>query len=266
MTSQVWQYDSIEKYVIIMGQMINNISVNVENAERKDIETFRVPVTYGPREKVIAEANRPSIDDPSNPANVALTLPRISFENTGLTYDSSRMTSATQKVKLGEHSYIYTPAPWNFAFNVSILAKSSRICNRILEQLIPRLTPALSITFIPFAAHPEYTKDVIIELQSVQPRNEYEGDFMQRQIIGIDLQFNLKAWLFGPTTDSTRITRVAIKYDDLFTNKTLEETSIEPGLTANNEPTTDKLSTVPRNTILPTDNYGYITDYAATGD
>jgi hypothetical protein len=265
-----WEHDSIEKYVVIMGKLINDISVTVENEEQGSLETLKVPVSYGPREKILAAANRQTIDDGDDAPKVAITFPRISFELAGPPmYDNSRMSPATSKVRLGDTDYIYNPPAYNIPFTVSIVAKSARIANRIMEKIVPLFVPSLTATIKPFAEYPDYKKDVIIEMQSVNPQNTYEGDFMQRQYVGWDLTFVMKAWLFGPITAGNRITKVEINFiDNTLTddNVQLETATITPGLTSDGEPTSNSNLTIPRNSIQPTDNYGYITEYASEGE
>jgi hypothetical protein len=262
-TSLVWEHDSIEKYVVVMGRLLNDIRVNISNKDRGVTETLLVPVTYGPREKVLAAANRPSIDeeDDSRVAKIALTLPRIAFECTGLLYDPGRQTPATNKLGLNQGSYLYNPPAWNFTFNVSVLAKTSRTANRIIEQIVSRFVPSLTLTVKPLKDHPEYSRDVIVELQGVQPDNQYEGDFLERQTIVWNLQFVVKGWLFGPITDQQSITRVEVNFVDKGDDNKIESAAITPGLTSSGEPTSNASLTIDRNSIASTDNYDYITDY-----
>ncbi len=263
-----WEHDSIEKYVVIMGRLLNNITITNDNEERGATETIEVPVSYAPREKVLAAANRPSIDDPDQPGKVAITLPRIAFELAGAPqYDSIRMTPSTAKIGLGEHSHMYNPPAYNFPFTVSIVAKSARIANRIMEKIVPIFVPSLTVTVKPLKDYPDYKKDVIIELQSAVPQNTYEGDFLERQFIGWELSFVLKGWLFGPITTGERITKVEANFiDNTTTEDLLTTASITPGLTSGGDPTSNASLTIPRNSIQPTDNYGYITEYADAGE
>lgn len=262
-----WEHDSIEKYVIIMGRLINNIEIVIEDKARGANETLRVPVSYSPREKVLAAAERQTVDDPDNPPKIAITFPRIAFELSGApTYDGVRMTPATKKMYLSDNATIYNPPAYNFPFTVSIIAKSARVANRIMEKICAQFVPALTVTVKPLKDYPDYTKDVIIELQGAVPNNQYEGDFRDRQYIGWDLSFVLKGWLFGPITTAERITKVDVNFvDDTTIDETLMTASITPGLTANGTPTSNATLTIPRNDIKPTDNYDYITEYADEG-
>lgn len=264
-----WEHDTIEKYVVIMGRLLNNIEITMDNEATGATETIKVPVSYAPREKILAAANKPTVDDPDNPPKIAITLPRIAFELAGAPqYDGIRMTPATTKVKLGGDSVIYNPPAYNFPFQVSIVAKSARVANRIMEKIVPLFVPALTVTVKPLKDYPDYKKDVIIELQSAVPSNTYEGDFMDRQYIGWDLSFVLKGWLFGPITQHERITKIEVNFDDDTISDhvdVLETATVTPGLTSGGQPTSNASLTIPRNNILPTDNYGYITEYASKG-
>ena len=60
---------------------------------------------------------------------MAITLPRMSFEFTGLTYDPSRKVTTTQtftakdKDDSTETKKLYMPVPYNMAFELSIYTK-----------------------------------------------------------------------------------------------------------------------------------------------
>ena len=83
---------------------------------------MKVPLAYGPSQKFIARiTEQPELGRPN-----AITLPRMSFEFTGLTYDPSRKVTTTQKIVVQnpdsstpDEKKVYMPVPYNIAFELS---------------------------------------------------------------------------------------------------------------------------------------------------
>ena len=59
------------------------------------MEVEKVPLAYGPKNKFLYRLQGNPTDGPK----IAITLPRIYFEMTGIDYDPSRKTPATQRIK-----------------------------------------------------------------------------------------------------------------------------------------------------------------------
>ena len=59
------------------------------------METEKVPLAYGPKQKFLYRLQ----GNPTDGKKVAITMPRLYFEMTGIDYDASRKTPATQKYK-----------------------------------------------------------------------------------------------------------------------------------------------------------------------
>ena len=87
---------NIRNIVILFGTVFNDISVRrVDNANVVQ-EEFKVPIAYGPSEKFLVRL-REAID--VTKGKVGLTLPRMSFEFTSITYDPARKLQTTKKHK-----------------------------------------------------------------------------------------------------------------------------------------------------------------------
>ena len=79
----------IRKCVIGFGTLFNNIEVRKENKDGSVYSRMKVPLAYGPRQKFLARLEQQADLN----LKVAITLPRLSFEMTGISYDSSRKLS-----------------------------------------------------------------------------------------------------------------------------------------------------------------------------
>ena len=75
----------------IFGRLFNNIYVIRKNSSNKVISQVKVPLSYSPKEKYL-ERIRENPDLREN-TQVAIKLPRMSFEITSINYDTTRQLS-----------------------------------------------------------------------------------------------------------------------------------------------------------------------------
>ncbi|WLW36927.1 tail sheath stabilizer and completion protein [Synechococcus phage S-8S29] len=195
-------HEIFRKTVVAFGTLFNNIELQRTN------EVFKVPLAYGPKQKFLARLDQ--TPDPTN-KRVQMTLPRISFEINGITYDSSRKVSPTQKIKIAkdsdENKNVFMPVPYNLNFQLAIISKTQEDGLEILEQILPYFQPHynLPVKLLPEANE---TKDVPVVLTSVDYEDDYENNFQTRRAIIYTLQFTVKTYLYGPVTDSKIIKKV----------------------------------------------------------
>ena len=86
--------EAVRKTVIAFGTLFNNIELK-KTVDGQTIETEKVPLAYGPKQKFLYRLQ----GNTSDGRKVAITLPRIYFEMTSIDYDGARKTSALQKYK-----------------------------------------------------------------------------------------------------------------------------------------------------------------------
>ena len=200
----------IRKCVIGFGTLFNGIEVRKETGGTT-YQKMKVPLAYGPKQKFLARLE----GQPELNKKVAITLPRISFELTGLSYDSSRKLSpiTTDYKKDGKSvRKIFTPVPYNLDFSLSILSKTNDEALEIIEQIMPLFQPSYQVTIKIIDDINEY-RDVPIVLNSINYSDEYEGNFDQRKLTTIDATFTMKAYIFGPTQTGKPIKKAKVHYD-----------------------------------------------------
>ena len=199
-------HEIFRKTVVAFGTLFNNIEL------RRTDEVMKVPLAYGPKQKFLARLDQ--TPDPTN-KRVQITLPRISFEINGITYDSSRKVSPTQKIKIAkdgdENKNVFMPVPYNLSFELSIISKTQEDGLQILEQILPYFQPHYNLP-VKLLSDVNETKDVPVVLNSVDYEDDYEGDFSTRRAIIYTLQFTVKTYLYGPVTDSKVIKKVVTDY------------------------------------------------------
>ena len=188
-------HEIFRRTVVAFGTLFNNIEL------RRSTEVMKVPLAYGPKQKFLARLDQNP--DPTN-KRVQITLPRISFEINGISYDSTRKVSPTQKIRVpkdvDENKNAFMPVPYNLSFELAIISKNQEDGLQILEQILPYFQPHynLSVKLIPELSE---TKDVPVVLNSVEYEDDYENNFQTRRAIIYTLQFTVKTYLYGPVTD-----------------------------------------------------------------
>ena len=217
MLGQQFYHETIRKIVISFGSMFNDIQLVRKDNSGTIIQTMKVPLAYGPREKFLVHLR----EDADLTKQVAITLPRIGFEIKNLAYDASRKMSRVQrfkKVKGANTKQLdtqYMPVPYNLEFELYIMAKQSDDSLQIVEQILPYFQPDYALT-INDMSDMGITRDVPIVLNSIGYEDSYDGDFTNRRALIYTLSFTTKFYLYGPVTSAKVIKTVQVdQYTDM---------------------------------------------------
>ena len=206
--------ETIRKTVIAFGTLFNNIKIKKFASDGKAISQIKVPVAYGPMQRFLARIEQQAnFDD-----NVAITLPRLSFEITSYAYDPSRKASPITKFTgkgsdKTKHKKIFLPVPYEIGFRLSFATKQQDDALQIIEQILPHFQPSFSVT-VNMLENVEEKRDVPFTLANVSFVDEYEGDFSTRRFIQYDLDFVAKTYFYTeiPTDESGVIKKVQVDY------------------------------------------------------
>ena len=205
----------LRRTVISFGSLFNDIKIKHTDSENNTVSVINVPLAYGPTQKFLARINQsPNLNKP-----VQITLPRMSFEFTGLTYDSSRKATTTQTFtakSVADGSEIkksYLPVPYNMQFELSIMSKLNDDALQIIEQILPYFQPAYTMT-VELVDNINEKRDIPVVLENITMQDDYEGDFTTRRVLIYTLRFTVKTYLFGPTSSATKdiIKKTTISY------------------------------------------------------
>ena len=219
MLGQQFYHETMRKIVVSFGTLFNNIQIVRKNSTGTIVQSMKVPLAYGPQQKFLARLNA----DPALGAKVAVTLPRLGFEMTGITYDPTRKLNRVQKFRKVKSSTDdsnkldtqYMPVPYNINFTLYAMAKNSDDALQIVEQILPYFQPDYTLT-INDMADMGIKRDVPIILNDVSYEDNYQGDFTERRAIIYTLAFTAKFYLYGPVTSSSVIKTVQVdQYTDL---------------------------------------------------
>ena len=212
MLGTYFYHEILRKTVIGFGTLFNNINIRHQDASGTNFSTMKVPLAYGPMQKFLARIQQ----QPELNRDIAISLPRLSFEMQGLQYDPTRKTGIAQTflTKNGTNAKkVYMPVPYNIAFELSIMSKLSDDSLQILEQIVPYFQPSFNITINLISSIGE-KKDIPIVLESINYSDQYEGGFESRRTIIYTLAFTAKTYLFGPVADNPEglIKKVDVDY------------------------------------------------------
>ena len=193
--------ETIKRCVSVFGTLFNNVDVKKIKSDGTVLSQFRVPISYGPKQKFLDRlAEEPNLSDRNRSA---ITLPRMAFELTGFEYDAQRQQNKlirsikNQYEADGKRGFQYAPAPYNLNFTLSILAKNMNEALQIVEQIIPYFQPEYTVTMKMVDGIPD-NRYVPVVLNGVSFSDEYEGSFEDRRIIEYTLDFQMKTYFFGP--------------------------------------------------------------------
>ena len=225
---QHFYHQHIRKAIIAFGTIFNQITVERKNSAGEIAQSIRVPLSYGPKQKFLA---RIAAVPGNDPASVAVTLPRMGFEITGLQYNPQQKLSILTKnvaVGVGDDAdkvrVQYTSTPYTLAISLFIMTKNQDDGLQIIEQILPFFNPDFCVTINDI---PEMgiKRDLQILLDNISYEDNYEGEFTQRQSIVWNLNFTLGLNFYGPVDKQGYIkTAIANTYANLNPNvDTLEK-------------------------------------------
>ena len=219
--------ESMRRMPIGFGQIFNNIQIKRKDSSGNVTQSIRVPLAYAPKEKFLARLDQQaSLTD----REFAITLPRLSFEISSITYDPSRKLTRVQKYKTVKSgidgkvmNFNYVPVPYNVSYNLYSFTASAEAGLQIVEQILPFFQPDFTVTV---NAIPELNikRDIPIVLNTVNYEDTYSGDFSQRRAVIYTLGFTAKTYLFGPASTQKVIkeTQSDLYSDTDTTNKARE--------------------------------------------
>jgi len=315
---------NIRNIIILFGTVFNDISVRrVKTSDVVD-KQFKVPIAYGPAEKYLTMLDQGQLSTTNSKS--AITLPRMSFEISTMTYDATRKlqtkkrfreakplgtidsidlinggsgytsvptvtvitpagginatatavlgtvedgtsdqvvsitltlagngyttrpnvtitggggTKATATANLDANTSTvvtaYTPVPYNFDIELSIMVKNSDDGAQILEQILPYFTPEYHVTLNEMSTL-GVKRDIPIIMTALSTEDTYEGDFLSRRALIHTLSFTVQGYIYGPTKDIGIIREVDANIGANFNDRIDSNIDIKPDpLTADSD-------------------------------
>lgn len=267
-------HKTIFKSVATFGTLFNNITVKRKTSDGNTVKELKVPLSYGPRSKFLSKIEEAD-------KKVAITLPRLSFEMSGFSYDSQRKLNSLgvryNTTQDDKEKSMYNPVPYNIGFSLNVYVEHFDEGLQIIEQIVPFFSPYLNIPSKLVYDDMGIVDDVPVLLNDVSLEESYEGQFEDRRVIMWNLDFTLKTNIFKPVKESDLIRQVETNIVSTPINESGEITSDEiqqaeesgvktktttkPGLTNQGEPTTKESESIPKEQIEADNDFGFIEDF-----
>jgi len=193
-----YYHETIRNCIIGFAKIFSDLKIERKKANGTVEQTILIPIAYAPKEKWIQRIEQ----DPTLDKQVMVTLPRLSFEMTGISLDATRKVSRTSSItknKFGVNTTnkVFAPVPYNLDVSLYCISKTTEDGLQIIEQILPYFTPDFTMSIQSMKTPLDIVSDVPITLQSVTFTDEYDGSFDTRRFVTWTLAFQLKINLFG---------------------------------------------------------------------
>ena len=229
-------HGTLRRYVIMFGNLFNEIQIKRFDDSGNKVQTVQVPIAYGPKQRFIERA----LVDPTGLKSVSITLPTIGFAMNSMTYAPQRKLNSSLKYKTNfsgneeKFSSVFAPVPYDLNFSLFVMTRNSEDGIQIIEQIVPFFTPDFTVTM---KALPEMgvNLDIPIELTSITSDDQYEGDFETKRVLTWELEFIVKGYLFGPVKKTPYISNAEVSTFELNISDLTTQSLITQTFTGNSE-------------------------------
>ena len=233
MLGDYFYHESLRKIIVAFGTIFNNIHIHRKDSNGNVVQSLKVPLAYSPKEKFIARLDQQP--DLVQDRRVAVTLPRMGFEISGLSYDPSRKLNRMGQIKKIRASSTdgkvmnkqFNPVPYNISMNLYSFTSSAEGGLQIVEQILPFFQPDYTVT-VNVMPQLKVKRDVPIILNSINYEDSYDGAFTNRRAVIYTMNFTAKTYLFGPTVSQGVIKKVQ---SDLYADTDTANTPREGRIT-----------------------------------
>jgi|SRR5210317_28444 hypothetical protein len=226
-------HQRIRKAVAVFGSLFNNINIIRKNSSGAVISQMKVPLSYSPKRDFLSRIDAMENGEQGE-RQIAIKLPRMSFEIVGMNYDAARQLPKMNNCQVGTvgnstSKKLYTPVPYLMNFQLNIYAKSQDDALQVVEQILPYFTPQYTVTVKPLDDFTDVKEDTPIILQGITFSDDYEAPLESRRTIVYTLDFDMKMFLYKDVGDpSSIINAYEVDIYDLDGNRLFETISEGP--------------------------------------
>jgi len=235
MLGNYFYHKRIRTSVAVFGTLFNNIYILKKNSAGDVISQQKVPLAYAPQAKFLERIARQSNLDTDS--QLAIKLPRMSFEILAFDYDTTRQLPKTNARLLSnsdntKRSKMFAPVPYNINFQLNVIAKNQDDALQIVEQILPYFNPQYTLTVKPIEDYPDIKEDCVIKLNGISFIDDYEGAVENRRTLIYTLDFTMKINFYGPVSSANIIRTANTEIKDYTNNYKIETITVVPDPTS----------------------------------
>jgi hypothetical protein len=202
----------LRKYIIMFGNMFNEIDINRYDSNGNIIKSIRLPISYAPKEKFYVRIQ----EDPNLNRQFSQILPRISFEMIDVQYDAERSLNKTMMnryINAGTNDFKthFSPVPYNINIDLNAMFSHQEDAVQFVEQVVPFFRPEWTHSVKLISDIDEYY-DIPTILNNITISDNYDSDFQTRRVLTYTLSFTIKGYLIGPVKDRGVITKSILDF------------------------------------------------------
>jgi hypothetical protein len=198
-------HQSIRKLVVAFGTMFNNVRISVEG------NVIVIPLSYSPRQRFMTKVRQAQ----SGNAEIGLTLPRMAFELSNISYDAQRKLNSLTPMWISHDTGIetaqiqYQRVPYNIDISLYAIVRETEEGLQLVESILPYFTPELNISINDVVKH-----DIPLTLNSTSFQDDYEGTLAgtQARAITWSFDFTAKTYLYYPARSAKYISGSLIDF------------------------------------------------------
>lgn len=205
-------HKAIRNVVVVFGTLFNEIQVLRRASDESELQRFTVPLSYSSKEKWLARL-RAGKQLEGEETITELSLPRMGFELTNVTYDPQRKHITTTQRKVCDPNdpnvllSMFAPVPYDLELSLYIMVDKQNDGLQIVEQILPFFSPEFTVSIKSIEGLYD-SVDVPFILNSTTIEDNFEGDMTERRVIIWTLTFTAKAQVFGFVSSSGLIRKV----------------------------------------------------------
>lgn len=224
---------------------------------------FRVPLHYAKMEHALQRVTE-------NPGDTekkdAIVLPAMSFEMIDLKPAMERHVANRNRQAhtlpgdANNLRVMHAPVPYDFHFQLAIMVKNQNDGLKILESICPYFSNDYTAT-LELIPEMDFSVEVPLVLQGAAMNYDVPKEFQDRVTYIWVLDFVLQGYLFGPVKKWPLIKFSTVKMGVVDANGVVSNSvsiTVQPGLTANGQPTYILSDSIPWQDIPIGSDYGII--------
>ena len=202
-------HERTRKCVAIFGSMFNNMRI-IRKSGGKTLSQLKVPLAYAPQRKFLERISEMAQGE-DNERQLAIKLPRMSFEIVAMAYDAQRQLPKMNYFhKQGledqskKHKW-YVATPYIVSFELSVYGKTHDDALQIVEQILPYFAPQYTVAHKPIEDFPDIVEDVPLILNAMTFSDDFEGPLENTRTIVYTLSFDMKINFYGPKPPESNV-------------------------------------------------------------